>query len=586
MSFLDRDPEMQELLGADQAAEPARIKVLPRAGDPSAIAGGAYDGASRFSRDLATWAPPIRSVNQDILEDKDTIDGRTRDTMRNDAFVSSGNSIRKDNIVGDMFLLNAKPAFKVLRLDEKWAEEFQEEVEEKFTLIAESPDNWLDASRQNTLTSLVRMVIGIHLMSGEVLASVEWMKKDGVRPCRTAIQMIDLDRLGNPSFQPPTKFLQGGVYRDRFGAPLGYWTRNAHPSEYMNADVFDWTFTRARLPWGRLQMIHIFEQFRPDQVRGISEMVSTLKELRVTKRFRDIVLQNAVVNATYAASIESDLPSEAVFAALGGGDVSEGNIAAAIQSYAGGYLSAINEYARTAKNLQLDGVKIPHLFPGSKLQLRPAGQGGPLGTEFEQSLLRYIAAGLGVSYEQLSRDYSQTNYSSVRAAMNETYKSMQALKRLVADRFATHVYRLWLEEAIGTGIITSMPRNAPAFWDGLNRDAYGQCSWIGASRGQIDELKETQAAVLRGKYNLSTDEAELGRLGQDWRQVYRQRAREKKMRDELGIEVQQGSDNMMNAATGAPRQKEAKDEKRDGSDNKAVTDPTDDLMQEVEPVDA
>ena len=45
------------------------------------------------------------------------------------------------------------------------------------------------------------------------------------------------------------------------------------------------------------------------------------------------------------------------------------------------------------------------------------GKGGPLGQEFEQSLLRYIAAALGVSYEQLSKDYSQTNYSSARAAM-------------------------------------------------------------------------------------------------------------------------------------------------------------------------
>jgi capsid protein len=51
----------------------------------------------------------------------------------------------------------------------------------------------------------------------------------------------------------------------------------------------------ARKPWGRLQMIHILEQQRPDQTRGISEMVATLKELRITKRFRDIVLQNAVV---------------------------------------------------------------------------------------------------------------------------------------------------------------------------------------------------------------------------------------------------------------------------------------------------
>ncbi|PVQ41401.1 phage portal protein, partial [Salmonella enterica] len=40
----------------------------------------------------------------------------------------------------------------------------------------------------------------------------------------------------------------------------------------------------------------------------------------------------------------------------------------------------------------------------------------------EQALLRYIAAGLGVSYEQLSRDYSQVSYSSARASANESWR--------------------------------------------------------------------------------------------------------------------------------------------------------------------
>jgi hypothetical protein len=66
-----------------------------------------------------------------------------------------------------------------------------------------------------------------------------------------------------------------------------------------------------------------------------------------------------------------------------------------------------------------------------------AGVNPTQGTNFEQSLLRYIAATLGVSYEQLSRDYTNTNYSSARAAMTETWKFMQARKKLIADRFAT-----------------------------------------------------------------------------------------------------------------------------------------------------
>lgn len=567
MSRLAHDPEMLDLLGSGQGEPPVRGDVLPPStGGDRAMVGGAYDGAARFSREMATWNPPIRSVDLDIGEDKTTVDARARDTLRNDAYVASGANIHKDNIVGAMFLLNAKPEWKILGLDEKWAEEFQEEVESKFTLWAESVNNWPDASRMNTLTGLVRLAVGIHLMSGEVLASAEWMPQHQRRPFRTAIQMIDIDRLSNPYYEVERRQLRGGVRRDTYGAPQGYYIKMAHPSEPMEPDAFDWKYVPARKKWGRVQIIHLLEQFRPDQTRGISEMVAALKELRITKRFRDVTLQKAVLEATYAATIESELPTEAVYQALGSGNADAAAISGAVQSYAGGFMDAVLSYIGSAKNVQLDGVRIPHLFPGTKLSMMSPSKGGPLGSEFEQSLLRYIAANLGLSYEQLSRDYSKTNYSSARAAMAETHKYMQARKKAVADKFASHIYALWLEEAIAAGEITSLPKNAPNFWDGLNREAYSQCDWIGASRGQIDELKETQAAVLRLKYGLSTHEVELARLGQDWRKVFAQLEREKKIAEERGLNFAT-DDNMMNAASGDPREGEAKGEKDDGSED-------------------
>ena len=58
------------------------------------------------------------------------------------------------------------------------------------------------------------------------------------------------------------------------------------------------------------------------------------------------------------------------------------------------------------------------------------------------------------------------------------------------------------------------------------KEAYCACTWIGASRGQIDELKETQAAILRIKSGLSTYEIESAKLGNDYREIFEQRARE------------------------------------------------------------
>ena len=139
--------------------------------------------------------------------------------------------------------------------------------------------------------------------------------------------------------------------------------------------------------------------------------------------------------------------------------------------------------------------------------------------------------------------------------MLETWKDMQARKRTVADRFASMIYKLWLEEAFGKGMITSMPNNAPNFYEGLNGDAYAKATWLGAAFGQIDELKETQAATLRVKNHLSTLEYEYGRQGKDWRQSLRQIARERAFMEDLDIPLPESiEDNTANAITGAVRE--------------------------------
>ena len=530
--------------------------------DPAAF-GGAYDGAARFDNQIAGWNPPVQSADLDLLPEKDTLDGRTRDVGRNDAYVQNGFELHKDSIVGSSYLLNSKPIWSVLGKTEAWAENFQKEVEEKFTLWAESPMNWVDASEQNDFTAMIRLAVGVNTMGGEVLATVEWLRGGG-REFGTAIQMIDADRLSTPYELLNDRNVRKGIRFDRFGRRRSAYIRVDHPMDYGMAwrgENF-WKEVPFRKPWGRQQVIFLHEQNRVGQTRAVSSIVAGLKEIAITRKFRDVTLQNAVVNAMYAASIESELPSQAVYEQLGAG---RGNAAGGVVDFATQYLGAISQYVGSAKNLMIDGVKVPHLFPGTKLQMRPAGTPGGVGQDFEKSLLRYIAASLGVSYEELTRDYSNTNYSSAKAAMAGTRKHMQSKKKNTADAFANHVFRLWLEEAVNKDRLETFRASEAAklYTDGhlnLMFDALAKCDWIGAGRDQIDELKETQAAVLRIKYGLSTHEDELARLGKDWRKVYPQLERETKEREARGIVLME--DNSVNAASGAPRQQE-----QDGTDS-------------------
>ena len=534
---------LDQMLGPSVPAGPATpsVSVLPGAGTGGEKALGAFEGADRWSATQRLWNPPLQSVDSDYLPEMGTIAARSNDMLRNDAYVQGGQTLHKDNIVGSYFMPNCRPVTKVLlgKQDDTWEEEFQEEVEEKFELYWDSQDKWIDAAGQNTGTELVRLGVGVHVARGEMLASVEWLRNEPGRPFSTAINMLDLDRLSTAPDSNYDTEVRAGIRRNRFGKPIAYQISTRNPRDYpWTYGPLDWKEIAARKPWGRLQMIHLFEQVRPDQTRGIPDMAAALKEMKITRDFRDITLQRAVAQALYAAVITSELPTEQLFTQLGainpGATVTPEMAEAAITNYAEGYLSAIAGYAGT----KVDGVRVPHLFPGTDFKLLANHGTDSRGMEFEQSLLRYIAATLGVSYEQLSRDYTQTNYSSARAAMTETWKFMQARKKVVADQFASIMFRLWFEEAFNKGLIDSTTRamRQPGWlYQGQRLDAITKVDWIGASRGQIDELKETQAAVLRINNGLSTAEDELARLGKDWRKVYRQLKREQALRETYGL---------------------------------------------------
>lgn len=509
--------------------------IVHSEGEKTLAIGGGLEGAQNTSRETLNWAPHMGSPDQIINGVKDTADARSQDMAMNDGYVSGAVQIHKDNIVGSQYVVNSQPNWRVLGLTQEWAEEFQLAVESRFNLIAQSEECWLDASRRNTLAGLIRLAIGSFTLNGEVLATAEWLREPN-RPCFTAIQMISPRRLSNPNNDADKPTLRRGVETNSYGRPIAYHIRKAFPNEYfMSPDSMTWKRIPATKPWGRRQVIHVMEQLFPGQSRGVADMVSALKQMKMTKKFQDVTLQNAVINATYAAAIESELPSGQVFETLGGTDGSESGML----EYLGSYMGALQSYLASSKNIAIDGAKIPHLFPGTKLNMMPVGTPGGVGTDFEQSLLRHIAACLGLSYEQFSRDYSKTNYSSARASMNETWKAMQAKKALIADRVANQIFALWLEEEMARGTLPLPEGKTPDwFYEPLVKDALCACSWIGASRGQIDELKETQSAMLRIKAGLSTYEKESARLGEDFRELFAQRAREERMLEDLGLNFQ------------------------------------------------
>lgn len=497
---------------------------------------GGLEGAERTQRETVTWTPHMGSPDQIINRVKHVADARGRDMVNNDGYAHGAVGIHKDSIVGGHYRLNAKPVLRVLQglsksFDEVWFNEFREMVEARFDLIGESDACYLDASGMNTFTDMVRLAVGGIVIGGEVFATAEWLSRDRTRPLATAIQMIAAARVSNPDGLADTALLRRGIVRNMRGKPEGYWIRMRHPSENYDLQSNTWRYVAARKPWGRRQVIHIYEQQEPDQSRGIGDIVSVLKNMRMTKQFDELTLQNAVVNASYASAIESDLPPDAVYGMMGGASGPE-NFENGLMAYMG----LLAAYFGAANNVAIDGVKTPVLPPGTKLTTKTLGTPGGVGSDFGEQLLRHTAAGLGLSGEEFMNNFTKTSYSGLRGAFSRTEIRMKAKKKTGADRFANAVYALMLEEEIGNNNVP-LPRGVSNefFYEPLMKEAICKATWIGSGSGQIDELKETQAAILRIKSGLSTYERESAKLGEDYRDVFAQRAREEGVIAEYGL---------------------------------------------------
>ena len=152
---------------------------------------------------------------------------------------------------------------------------------------------------------------------------------------------------------------------------------------------------------------------------------------------------------------------------------------------------------------------------------------------FTRAVLRLIASALGLTYEELSMDFSQTNYSSARAAMLIAWTETLALRGLIESQIAQPFHVAWLEEAFDSGMLKT-PAGAPSFYEAM--DAYAAGRWVGPGRGTIDPVKEIDAFTAKVEAGGGTLEDLCAELdGTDWEVIAEQRARERAKYAELGM---------------------------------------------------
>jgi lambda family phage portal protein len=226
--------------------------------------------------------------------------------------------------------------------------------------------------------------------SGEVLIMREPASTADGLPIPMRIRVLEPDYLDlsrNGFLGPDGGPTYNGVEFDKFGRRTAYWLFTQHPGglRVMTSQMYS-----VRVPADRI--LHVYRVDRPGQIRGVPWLASAITKLKDFDDFEDAELMQAKVAACFAAFV-TDIDGSA-------GPLTEGGV-----DNNGDPID------------QLEPGHIAYLTPGKDVKF--AAPPPSRDSAFSIRKLRHIAVSMGITYEQISGDYSQVNYSSARMARLE-----------------------------------------------------------------------------------------------------------------------------------------------------------------------
>ncbi|MBF0246829.1 MAG: phage portal protein [Alphaproteobacteria bacterium] len=286
----------------------------------------------------------------------------------------------------------------------------------------------------------------------------------------------------------------GGIEFDADNRRLAY-----HVFKQRPGDPFATSFETIRVP--AADMVHVFDPVAPGQVRGVSWLSAVLLRLHEIDGLEDAQLMRQRIAAMFAGFITD----------LEGG--------------AGGF-----DGTQTGSVLEsgLEPGTLKVLPPGTDIKFSDPAEVGDT-AEFLKSQLRAVAAGLGVTYEQLTGDLSGVNYSSIRAGLVEFRRRIEALQHhVLVFQFCRPVWERFVRMQVLSGAL-----QAPGFE--RDESPYLAVKWIAPGWEWVDPLKDAQAAIAEIEAGIRSRAEVVNGRGYDVEALDAEIAADKARAERLGL---------------------------------------------------
>ena len=472
------------------------------------LASTSYEGASTTKR-LRTWGLSAAGPNSVVSDSLASVKYRSRDLDRNNPNASAG----IDSFVTTLIGRGLTPRWNTGNpaLDAKILDLWKLSVPEFDASVCGLDFYGLQTLAATALT-----------MSGGTLALFKYLPTSSDLAVPFQIQLIENDHFYDCYDQdlPNGNTLRLGVELTPTGQRAAYHIYPEHPGDNY---IYKSSTISIRVPVA--DAAHLYTPRRPGQLRGMPWLAPVITGLHNIDEYDDAERIRKKISAMYAGFITSP-PGDPALSGLPGLET---------------------EYGDDDDLVGLEPGLMQGLKPGESIEWSKPADVGDTFEPWMAHQLRQVAKALHITYEQLTGDLRNVNYSSIRAGLVEIYRYCRAKQaQIIVHKFCRPITTKWLDIAVASGRIF-IPRYYK-YRKQITNNIWDPDGW-----DWVDPLKDLQSEILAIRAGIKSRSRSVGERGSNTAEIDQEMADDNKRSDSLGLILD--SDPRLTTQSGGPREK-------------------------------
>lgn len=389
-----------------------------------------YDGAST-GRNAGSWYAPSTNANTEVARGLPTLRNRSSDLIRNNGHAANAIEILVSNMIGEGIKPRSNTGDRAL--------------DRKVNALHEAWAKVVDPLHGLDLYGVQALAWRSMLERGDSLIRARLRSLDDGLPVPLQLELLEgdlLDLQRNEQFETGARIVSG-IEISPIGRRSAYWLLPFHPGESLGwgfggPSVSGWTSR----PVPADRVVHLYRPLRIGQMRGtpmLSPVVSDIRDLD------DYTMAEGVRKKAEACLVAF------VLGASPSSDLSEG-------------LAPVVEDA--------DGNPIETFEPGMVVRVKDgqdvrvhSPQPSPDFAGYKDSQLREIAAGVNVTFEQLSGNLANVSFASYRVGRVEFFRKIRQLHaQIVIQKLCNPIWGWFIDAAVAAGLLPYRKEGYPVTW--------------------------------------------------------------------------------------------------------------------------